>query len=256
MGKVAKLMFAAHAREGMNRHEATAYLRDHHGPLVAETPTNRRRLKTYIQNYAIDTQGVAGATLRYDWIIESWRDLTVVLPEPPTAPDAMRLRDDEARFPDRSTVLTLQVVEEPVWPDVPVPFDDAPIKVFTYARRRPDLSASAFAALWPQRAALLAGQSAFQRHARSFVRNRPVPGAGANADPTHAPSAAVEPPYDGVDIWRFASVDDAVAMFGDGCEKLISAYCEELFDPESVFRLVTSEKVVFDDAGVVPQAGN
>lgn len=247
-------MFAARAKPGLTRAQALDHLRERHGPLVAASFTNRQRLKTYIQNHAIEVEDIPALTSERDWIIESWRDMAVQLPEPPVAPDAITLREDEARFPDRATLLTLQVVEEPVWQVAPsTPFATAPIKVFSYARCPGLAEATHFDTLWASHAEELAGHPAFRKHVASFVRNRPVPGAGATLNVTAAPSAATTPPYDAVDIWRFRDTNAVTALFADqNFRRALSEYERGLFDPASLFRLVTREIKVFDNALVDP----
>lgn len=247
---IAKLMFAARAKPGLTRAQALQHLRERHGPLVAASTTNRQRLKTYIQNHAIEIEGVPALTAEHDWIIESWRDMSVTLPEPPVAPDAITLREDEARFPDRATLLTLQVVEEPVWQAEPgTSFATAPIKVFSYMRYPGLADAPEFDLRWANRAEKLATHPAFRKHVASFVRNRPVPGAGAPVNVTAAPSAATSPPYDAVDIWRFRDADAVTALFADqDFGRALAEYERHLIDATSLFRLVTREIKVFDDA--------
>ncbi len=254
MAGLSKLMFAVRAKPGLTREQALAHLRERHAPLVAASTTNRQRLKTYIQNHAMDAAGVPGLTRDRDWIIESWRAPDVVLPEPPVAPDAIALREDEARFPDRATLLTLQVVEEPVWiADPTAPFAAAPVKLFTYGQRKAGADKATFALLWTEAAERLAAHPAFRRCAASFIRNRPVPGMGAPVTVTAAPSAALEPPYDAVDIWRFPDAMTMVRLFEDAAfAEAVRLYEAQLFAGGSLFRLATVENRVFDDGRIDP----
>jgi hypothetical protein len=249
-----KLMYAARAKAGLTRSQALEHLRSRHAPLVAASATLRQRMKTYIQNHALDVQGIPALTQDRDWIIESWRDPLVVLPEPPVAPDAVTVREDEARFPDRESLLTLQVEEFPVWQaDPSAPFSTAPIKVFTYFKRPAGMTSEAFFDLWGEAAAALGRQPAFRAHALSYVRNRAVPGQGSPASPTASPSAAKVPPYDAVDIWRFADAASVLRLFEDtGFRIALAEFEKKVSAPGSLFRLVTEENRVFDDAKIDP----
>ena len=55
-----KLMAAVCAKPSLTREQALAHLRERHAPLVAASTTMRQRLKTYIQNHAIDAPCVPG----------------------------------------------------------------------------------------------------------------------------------------------------------------------------------------------------
>jgi len=248
-----KLMYAAHAKPGLTRKQALEHLRTRHAPLVAASATLRRRMKTYIQNHALDMTGIPGLTRERDWIIESWRDPSVVLPEPPVAPDAVLVREDEARFPERETLLTLQVEEFPVWQAEPaLPFSAIPIKVFTYFKRPGGIPPETFFDLWGVEAAALSRQPAFRSNAANYIRNRTVPGQGAPVNPTASPSAAKIPPYDAVEIWRFADTASVVRLFEDaGFREALAKFEAKVSAPGSLFRLVTEENCVFDDAGIL-----
>jgi hypothetical protein len=250
-----KIMFAARAKPGLTRAQALHHLRHNHAAVVSASHTHRTRSKTYIQNHALDgLQTVPAITLDRDWIIENWRDERVVLPEPPVAPDAILVREDEARFPDRATLLTLQVEEEPVWQAEPdAPFASAPVKVFTYFRRPASVSEADFQAARRKAAERLAALPAFRREARSFIHNRAVPGQGAPVHATASPSAEKVPPYQGVDIIRFPDLAAVTRLFEDpDFRQALADYEAAVMSPDGLFRLVTEENLVFDDAKVDP----
>jgi hypothetical protein len=247
-----KLAFAARAKPGLTRSQALAHLRDRHAGLVAASGTLRRRLKTYIQNHALDAPEIPRVTAERDWIIESWRDPRVILPEPPTAPDAIAVRADEGNFPDRASLLTLKLEQTTLWAAQPgEAFALSPIKVFTYLKRRPDLSPAQFDAARRQRGLQLAATPAFQALVRRYDQNRAIPGDGPPPTIEHSPSAARTPPYDGIDVFRCRAAADVAALFADAVFlAALDQFEEAVADRPSLFRLVTRENIVFDDAGV------
>jgi hypothetical protein len=251
---VIKLLFAVRAKPGLTRAQVLHHLRHNHAPLVKAAVTNRRQQRTYIQNHALEAPAAVNATLDRDWIIESWRDETVIRTEPPVAPDAIIVREDEGRFPDQSTLLTLQVEEQPVWYATDnETFAEAPVKVFTYYRRAPGMSADDFEKSVVPLSEILASNEAFRREVRSYIRNRSQPGAGPPPIPTPTPFAAKNPPYDAVDVYRFRDLEAVRRLFEDSeFRAALSAFEAGLFDPEAIFRLVTEENLVFDDAMVDP----
>ena len=249
-----KLMFAVRAKPGLTRAQALHHLRHNHAPLVKAAHTNRKQQRTYIQNHAVEAPEAVGATLDRDWIIESWRDETVIRTEPPVAPDAITVREDEGRFPDQPTLLTLQVVEHAVWQAAPdEPFAAAPVKVFTYYRRPMGMSIDEFEALVGPLSDALAACPAFRREARSYVNNSSQPGKGPPAVPTPTPFADKIPPYDAVAVYRFKDIDAVRRLFEDKQFRAeLSNFEKRIADPEALFRLVTEENVVFDDAMADP----
>jgi hypothetical protein len=256
--KLAKIMFAVRAKPGLTRGEALSHLRDRHAPLVAASATNRQRLLTYVQNRALEFGDIPALTADRDWIIESWRDLDVELAEPPVAADAILLREDEARFPDRATLLTLQVEEIPVWQrrgaDDPLA---AQVKLFTYFRYGREPGTASFREAWAREAERLSSVPDFRRHVASFVRNLAVPGKGPPSNLAATPSASAAPPFDGVDIWRFDTVEAVAALFNLGRFKdVLKIYEASMFSPGSHFRFLASEHLIFDDAGIFAPAQN
>ncbi len=249
-----KLMFAVRAKPGLTREEALEHLAQRHAPLVKGSVTLRKRLKTYIQNHAISAPSVPKLTLARDWIVESWRDPSVVLPEPPEAPDAIEVREDEGRFPDRATLLALNTEEAPVWhADPNAPFASAPYKIFTYFKRNPEIAPEAFDRAWSEAADALSAISPFREKATSFIRNRPVPGEGGPKTASGGPSAPVVPQYDAVDIWRFPTREALEALVSEGgFRSAMDGYEKRLAEPGSLFRFASVESIVFDDALIDP----
>lgn len=107
--KLQKLLMLLRAKPGLTRAQALEHLKERHGPLVRASTTLRRRVKRYLQHHVIDAPSVGQLTCERDWIVESWVDPEVVLPEPPTAADAILVREDEQRFPDHASLVVLEV---------------------------------------------------------------------------------------------------------------------------------------------------
>ena len=95
-----KLFMLLRAKPGLTRAQALKYLKEHHGPIVLASATLRMRVKKYVQHHVIDAPSIPQLRSDRDWIVESWVDPNVLLPEPPTAADAILVREDEQKFPD------------------------------------------------------------------------------------------------------------------------------------------------------------
>lgn len=244
---LSKIMFAVRAKPGLTRAEALDHLANRHAPLVAASVTVRARMRTYIQNRAVDAPGVPDQTSDRDWIVEGWRDMTVAIPEPPVAADAIALREDEARFPDRATLLALAVDQQDM--AIEPSGNRGAIKLFTYFRRAPD-AGDDWAGAWEAAAQKLAAAPAFAQRCRRIERNVARAGEGQSKRADAGPSAPVVPDYDGVDVWRFAAIADIEALFADPEARMAITDYERFLDPASRFRFVAEEHVIFDDAGV------
>lgn len=251
---VIKILFAARAKPGLTRAQALHHLRYHHAPLVFACQTNRQKQKTYIQNHALDAPAAVGATLDRDWVIEQWRDETFILPEPPVAPDAILVREDTGRFPDRATLLTVQVEERAVWQAVAgEPFAAAPIKVFTFYRRPRGMSREDFDSIIGPRSKALSTHPVFRREVRSYISNRTQPGEGPPVTVDAHPSADKTPPCDAVNVWRFRDPEAVRRLFEDNnFRQALGEFEKQVSERDSSFRLMTQENMLFDDAKVDP----
>lgn len=248
-----KIIFAAKAKPGLTRAQALHHLRHNHAPLVFGSPTNRQSHRTYIQNHALEAPAAVEATFDRDWIVESWRDETVIELEPPVAPEAILVREDTKNFADRETVLTVQVAEQPVWQAASdEPFATAPIKVFTYYRRPQGMSLQDFDTIIGPRSQGLSMHPTFRREVRSYIRNRTKPRPPIVAlDGDRTPETA--PPYDVVDIWRFRDAEAVRRLFEDSdFRAALGEFEKDVAECASLFRLMTAENLVFDDAKVDP----
>jgi hypothetical protein len=229
-----KYVMAVRAKPGLTRARALEHLREKHAPLVRGSHTMRQRLKRYVQNHALDEPAVPDATKDRDWVIEGWIDPRVELPEPPVAPDAVLVREDEARFPDRDTLVRLLVK--------PLPLLDrdsgsANIKVFHFYRYaagdqervgRLDNGANGLNGEVAERLA---------QYARRFERDLVVKSI-----------FSALPEYHCVDISWFDSTDAVSAYFADAAlQRLLSQIPGSAIDAVSQIRLVTRENPVFSD---------
>lgn len=248
-----KIIFAAKAKPGLTRAQGLHHLRHNHAPLVFGSATNRESHKTYIQNHALEAPAAVEATFDRDWIVESWRDETVIELEPPVAPEAIRVREDTKNFADRDSVLTVKVEEQPVWQaTADEPFAAAPIKVITYYRRPQGMSLQDFDTIVGPRSQELAMHPTFRREVRSYIRNRTQPRPPIKALDLNR-TLDTAPPYDAVDIWRFPDAEAVRRLFEDkDFRAALGEFEKEVADPDSLFRLMTVENVVFDDAKVDP----
>jgi hypothetical protein len=251
---VIKIMFAARAKPGLTRAQALRHLRYKHAPLVFACHTNRQRQKTYIQNHALEAPATVGATLDRDWVIEQWRDETFILTEPPVAQDAILVREDTGRFPDRATLLTVQVKERSVWQAVDdEPFAAAPIKLFNFYCRPHSMSREDFDPIIDHQSKALSTHPAFRREIRSYISNRTQPGEGPPVTVDAHPSADKTPPCDAVDVWRFRDAEAARRLFEDNdFRQALGEFEKQVSERDSSFRLLTEENMLFDDAKVDP----
>ena len=113
-----KVAWVVKFKDGMDRDEASAYWREHHGPIVADVGIDR-----YVQNHAVKSVGGDGngsAPLLFDGFSECWfRDEQAFLDALAT-PEWDRLREDGDEVFDMSVMwgaaLHERVVKQPAVP--------------------------------------------------------------------------------------------------------------------------------------------
>lgn len=233
MGELQKYVMAVKAKPGLTRAQALKHLRENHAVLVRSSHTMRQRLKRYCQNHGLDEPLVPNATKDRDWVIEGIIDSSVELPEPPVAPDAVLVREDEARFPDRDTLVRLLVKPQLLFERNG---SHSTIKVFHFYR---------YAAGDEERTARLARADALpgeiievmSQYARRFERDLVVKSVFKAIPEFHC-----------VDILWFGSTADVAAYFADlAVRDLLPRIPGSAVDSKTEIRLVTLENLVFSD---------
>jgi uncharacterized protein (TIGR02118 family) len=86
-------------KEGMSHEEFLDYWRNHHGPLIRDTPVLRAPVLHYEQHgvHPSDGSGFDGVAME---TYTSWEDFLAVL----DTPEGQIMRDDEANFLDSSSI--------------------------------------------------------------------------------------------------------------------------------------------------------
>jgi len=217
-----KLFMLLRAKPGLTRAQALKYLKEHHGPIVLASATLRMRVKKYVQHHVIDAPSIPQLSSDRDWIVESWVDPNVLLPEPPTAADAILVREDEQKFPDHASLVVLKVEPQHVFGADTTPG----LQLFLFAKGM----------AVGDRGFSQEAQARLERHATGYERNTVV-----------RSLSQAQPEYDSVEVLGFKDEAAVKGFFADGELQMELADLGVLSSPQHYeSRLLTQAHIVFD----------